>query len=227
MAFCTSCGATLDPAMHFCTACGTAVPAATGSPAAPPAPVSAAPAPAAPYGSAPVSTTTTPGGSGVAKVIIIVVVILLGLSLLAGVAGILGFRYIARRVKVDTNGERAKVTTPFGTVIAGDAAETARNLGVDVYPGARPLPGGASVNVGNFHTSAAEFQTPDSPDQVASWYRSRYPRSQINVADQNERTMVFSTSKGMVTIAIQARDNATHIAISSVAGANTSDQEPK
>jgi hypothetical protein len=228
MAFCTSCGASLDPSMRFCTACGTPIaapasPAAAGQPA--PGSTMAPASPPSPYAST--TATTTTGGSGVAKVIIIVVVILLGLALLAGVAGILGIRYIAHRVKVDTSGDRARVSTPFGTVVAGDAAETARSLGVDVYPGARPLPGGATVNLGNFHTAAAEFQTPDSPEQVASWYRSHYPRSQINVADQNESTMVFSTSKGMVTIAIQARGNMTHIAMSSVAGANTSGQEPK
>jgi len=183
-------------------------------------------APAAPVYAAPAAPATT-GGGGAAKVILIVIVILVGLALLASVAGLLGFRYFARKMRVETSGDRAKVTTPFGTVITGDAAETARNLGVEVYPGARPLPGGASVNFAGIRTAAAEFQTPDTPDQVQSWYRSRYPRSEINVSDQSQHTMVFSTSKGMVTINIEPRDNMTHIQISQVGGTGSGAQEPK
>jgi hypothetical protein len=193
------------------------------------APIYSAPAvpAAAPIYSAPAVPAATTGGGGAAKVIIIVVVILVGLALLASVAGLLGFRYLARKMRVETSGDRAKVTTPFGTVTTGDAAETARNLGVEVYPGARPLPGGAAVNFGGIKTAAAEFQTPDTPYQVQSWYRARYPRSEINVSDQNQHTMVFSTSKGMVTINIEPRDNMTHIQISQVGGTGSGEQEPK
>jgi hypothetical protein len=242
MAFCTSCGANLDPSTRFCTACGqpvltpTAAPVAAAAPLEPAsvaqatparAPEPASAAPATPTYYYPPAATTTKGGGGAMKVILIVIVILVGLAILASAVALLGFRYLARKSRVETSGDRAKVTTPFGTVTAGDAGETARNLGVEIYPGARPLPGGASVNFGGFKTAAAEFQTPDTPDQVQSWYGARYPRSQINVSDQNQHTMVFSTSKGMVTINIEPRDNMTHIQISQVGGTGSGDQEPK
>ncbi len=249
MSFCTACGANLDPTARFCTSCGQPVqkptaaapaasPAAPSTPAAPAEPAASAPPVAAAPVAAPLYTAPAPSaysapapaatsGGGAAKVILIVIVILVGLALLASIAGVLGFRYFARKMRVETSGDRAKVTTPFGTVTTGDAAETARQLGVEVYPGARPLPGGAAVNFGGFKTAAAEFQTPDTPDQVQTWYRARYPRSEINVSDQNQHTMVFSTSKGMVTINMEPRDNGTHIQISQVGGAGGGEQEPK
>src|SRR5919198_1815628 len=82
MAFCNSCGATLDAGTKFCNKCGTAVPAAS-----------------APAASTPAATTTPAqggGGSNVLKIVLIVVAVLGGL----GIIGAVTTTYIAHRAYV-------------------------------------------------------------------------------------------------------------------------------
>src|SRR5580692_4204224 len=110
MAFCNSCGTSIDPGTRFCSNCGATV--LTSSPAL-------AAAPVAPAGSArPVAAAPAPtsGGGGALKAILIVV----GVIILVGILGIasLGFFAwrVARHTHVRQNGENVKVETPFGTV---------------------------------------------------------------------------------------------------------------
>jgi hypothetical protein len=73
--------------------------------------------------------------------------------------------------------------------------------------------------MGSMSTVTAQFETPDSADLVEAFYKARFPRSNINVSDQNQRTLVFITpEKGMMNIVIQPQGNMTHITISNVAG---------
>src|SRR5438132_4820500 len=117
MAFCNACGATVEPGAKFCPKCGAAVPAA-----------------------AVVSTPATPAQSNAVKVILIVVAIVVGLFILGiGTATFIGWR-IARHTRVEQDRGKVRVETPFGT---DDSDEAARNLGIDVYPGARALKGKA------------------------------------------------------------------------------------
>ena len=209
MAFCTSCGATLEPSARFCTKCGTSVPLvatpqSTGSGAA----------------VQPAMQSVPPPTSGNAlKLILIIVAIVVGL----GIVSVVGLTFfglrMARSLKVETNGEHSRVVTPFGTVeSSADAIAALKSQGVDVDPGARQLPGAASVNLGPMKTVTASFETPDPPAAVAAWYRARFPRSQISVSDQNQQTLVFGNNQGMITIVIAPQGNKTQIQISNVAG---------
>jgi len=217
MAFCTSCGTTLDPAARFCTKCGATVAGAS------------APAPAAAQRIATGTTAATPQGGGALKIILIVfgVIVVLGVLSVAGV--LIAARMFIHHTRVSTSGEHSRVETPFGTVeTSGDAMDVAKSLGVDVYPGAKGLPGGSAVSFGNFKTASAEFETTDSPEQVQDFYKARFPRSNVNVSDEGGRTMVFMGTKGMTTIVIEPRGGKTHIQISQVNGVNTGGQsEPK
>ena len=225
MAFCTSCGATLEGASKFCTKCGAVVTGASSSaPAAGGLAATAVkPAPVAP------ATTAPPSGGGALKVILIVVAIIIGVIVLGGAVIGFGVWRIASRSHVEAGKNGARIETPFGTVESNtDTSAALRKLGIDVYPGARPLPGGASVSMGSMSTVTAQFETPDSPDLVESFYKARFPRSNINVSDQSQRTMVFSTpGKGMMTIVIEPRGNMTHIMISNVAGVKGMPTEPQ
>jgi hypothetical protein len=216
MAFCTSCGATLEGASKFCTKCGAAQTGASGSAPATGglAAAAAKPAPIAP------ATTTPPSGGGALKVILIVVAIIIGVIVLGGAVIGFGAWRIASRSHVEAGKNGARIETPFGTVESNnDTSAALRKLGIDVYPGARPLPGGAAVSMGSMSTVTAQFETPDSADLVESFYKARFPRSNINVSDQDQRTMVFVTpEKGMMNIVIEPRGNMTHITISNVAG---------
>src|SRR5690242_14912540 len=126
MAFCNACGATLDGGAKFCTKCGATQPVGKAASAG----LSSAPPVAAPMASAPRSN------SGL-KIILIVVAVIVGLGIL-GVAAVsfIGYR-IATHSRVRNQDGNVRVETPFGTVQSStDPDEAARNLGIDLYPGA-------------------------------------------------------------------------------------------
>src|SRR5882724_163613 len=123
MAFCNSCGATLDGGAKFCTKCGATQPVAKASSTAAPAPAAITPA-------------TNPKNSNALKIILIVVAVVVGLGIL-GIAAVsfIGYR-IASHSRVRNHDGNVRVETPFGTVQSTtDPDEAARNLGVALYPG--------------------------------------------------------------------------------------------
>jgi uncharacterized OB-fold protein len=208
MAFCNSCGATLNPGTKFCNKCGTVVAAGTSAPGANSAVAATTPPPA------PVPT----GGSSALKVILIVVAVIVGIGIL-GVAtvGIIGYR-IAKSSHVTQNGDHVKVDTPFGTVeTSKDPEQAAKDLGVDVYPGAEVQRNGASsVSMGNMHTVTALFETNDAPDKVCSFYKSRFPGAMVTTSERNHCTIVSNNQKNMVTINVESRGENTKLQITNV-----------
>jgi zinc-ribbon domain len=209
MAFCNSCGANIVPGTRFCNKCGAAVLASTLPSAAPPPAVGSVPPPVAP---APAS------GGGALKAILIVV----GVIVLVGILGVasLGFFAwrIAHRAHVRHDGENVKVETPFGTVeTTKDPQDAARNLGVDIYPGAEVLKeGSASMTFGNVHTAALNFETSDSVDKVCSFYKPKFPNAMVVTSDANQCTIVSNDKKNMITINAKVERGKTRIAISNV-----------
>lgn len=208
MAFCNSCGATLDPGTRFCNKCGAAVlssspaPAATTFASQPPAPVAATPA---------------SGGSALKIILIVVgVVVLMGILGMATI-GFIGWR-IARNSHVRQDGNQVRVETPFGTVESTkDPEEVMRNLGVDVYPGATLLRNGAnSATFGKIHTATANLESSDSLDSVASFYKSKFPNATVTTSDQNRCTIVSNDNKSMITINLEAEGGGTRIHITNV-----------
>jgi flagellar basal body-associated protein FliL len=204
MAFCNSCGATLNPGTKFCNKCGAPVVAGASAPGVPSTTPPVAPAPT--------------GGSSALKVILIVVAIIVVFGIL-GVAtvGIIGY-HIAKRSHVSQNGDHVKVETPFGAVeTSKDPDQAAKDLGIDLYPGAEVQRNGASsAAFGGIRTVSAMFETHDRADQVCSFYKSRFPAAMVTSSDQNRCTIVSNNQKNMVTINIQASGNTTRLQITNV-----------
>jgi hypothetical protein len=201
MAFCNACGATVEPGAKFCPKCGAAVPAAAVA-----------------------STPATPAQSNAVKVILIVVAIVVGLFILGiGTATFIGWR-IARHTRVEQDRGKVRVETPFGTVEStDDSDEAARNLGIDVYPGARALKGNAAnVTMGSMHTVAAEFETDDPPERVAEFYKKKLPHANIAVSDAKHYTIISHDKKNMFTINIEPQEDKTLIG-NAVAGGESTD----
>ena len=197
MAFCNACGATVEPGAKFCPKCGAAVPAAAVA-----------------------STPATPAQSNAVKVILIVVAIVVGLFILGiGTATFIGWR-IARHTRVEQDRGKVRVETPFGTVEStDDSDEAARNLGIDVYPGARALKGNAAnVTMGSMHTVAAEFETDDPPERVAEFYKKKLPHANIAVSDAKHYTIISHDKKNMFTINVEPQEGKTLIHIANVSG---------
>jgi hypothetical protein len=204
MAFCNSCGATLNEGTKFCNKCGAAV--ASGPPAA--GVTSTAPPPA------PAPT----GGSSALKIILIVVAVIVGIGIL-GVAtvGIIGYR-IARTSHVTQEGDHVRVQTPFGSVeTSKDPEQAAKDLGIEVYPGAEVQKSGASsASFGGIHTVTAMFESGDAVDKICSFYKTKFPGAMVTTSDQNRCTIVSNDQKNMITINIEARGDTTKLQITNV-----------
>ncbi len=204
MAFCNSCGATLNAGTQFCNKCGAAVAAGPAVPAV----TSTAPAPA------PAPT----GGSSALKIILIVVALIVGIGILGmATVGIIGYR-IAKSARVTQHGDNVKVETPFGTVESSkDPDQAAKNLGVDLYPGAEVQRNGASsATFGGIRTVTAMFETSDAPDKVCSFYKSKFPGAMVTTSEQNHCTIVSNDKKNMITINIEASGDNTRLQITNV-----------
>ncbi len=214
MAFCNSCGTSLAPGVRFCSKCGAAilasspVPPAAGGPTPPPAyipPATSAPVPA-------------PGGGGALKVVLIVV----GIFVVLGVFGLASVGFVAWRVahrtRVHQSGDNVKVETPFGNVeTTKDPAEAARNLGVDLYPGAEVLKeGAASATFGTLRTVSLTSESKDSVDKVTTFYKTRFPNAMVTTSDSGRCSIISNDHKNMVTINIESDGDKTKIHITNV-----------
>jgi len=159
-----------------------------------------------------------PQGGGALKVILIVVgvVVLLGILSVASI-GIFAWR-IARHAHVHQDGNNVKVETPFGSVESTkDPEAAARNLGVDLYPGAQPLKeGAASVDFGGVHTASLTSESTDSVDQVSAFYKSKFPNAMVTTSDAGRCTIISNDHRTMITINIEAQGDRTKIQITKV-----------
>jgi hypothetical protein len=217
MAFCNSCGATLDPATRFCNKCGAPNVAPVSAPSTIPAVAGTAP-----------GVGSSQGSGGTLKVIliaaaVIVVVGVLGMATL----GIITWR-IAKRSHVRQEGDHVKVETPFGTVESSQDPQAAvRNLGVELYPGAQVLKRGAAfATFGGMHTASAHFETGDSVDKVASFYKAKFPNAMVTTSDENHCTIVSNQGKNLITINIEAAGDRTQIQIANVTHKAESSSSP-
>lgn len=199
MAFCNSCGATVEAAAKFCPKCGAGVPATAASPSVPAA---------------------APASSSGLKIVLIVVGVIFALGILGTIAAtFIGWR-IASRTHVEGRNGNVRVQTPFGTVESTDnPSDAARNLGVALYPGAKVLKGNAAdVTFGGMHSVAAQFETDDPPEKVAEFYKSQFPKANVSVSDEKHYAIVSTADKNIITINIEPEDGKTMIHIANVTG---------
>jgi hypothetical protein len=206
MAFCNSCGATLDSGAKFCNKCGTTQPG----------PAAAAPVFTSP-GAAP---GTAPKNSNALKIILIVAAVVVGLGIL-GIAAVsfIGYR-IASHSRVHNENGNVRVETPFGTVnTTTNPDEAARNLGVDVYPGAEVVKGTTSdMTMGNMHTAAADFESSDPASTVAEFYKSKVPNANVVSSSSDHYAIISTDKKNMLSINIEPKNGRTRIHIAKISG---------
>jgi tRNA threonylcarbamoyladenosine modification (KEOPS) complex Pcc1 subunit len=197
MAFCNSCGAGLESDAKFCPKCGAGQVGTVAS-----------------SGSVPATSSQ----SNTLKIVLIVVAAVVVLGALAiGTLTLIGLR-IARHTRVTQRGENVRVETPFGTVNT-NPSDVSRDLGVELYPGARMIKSNAAnVQMAGMHTVAAEFESDDSADKVADFYKSKFPNATVNVSNQSHYTIVSGDKKNLITINIDSQDGKTLIHIANVSG---------
>jgi hypothetical protein len=209
MAFCNSCGATLDGGARFCTKCGATQPGFAAPAAATPVFTPAGSAPATPQKS-----------GGALKIILIVlgIVVVLGIFGIAAVSFI-GYR-IARHSRVHNENGNVRVETPFGSVnTSTDPDDAARNLGIDLYPGAEVIKGTTSnMTMGAMHTATADFETSDPVSTVGDFYKSKLPNASVVSTTGDHYTIISTDKKNMLSINIEPKDGKTRIHIARVSG---------
>ncbi len=210
MAFCNSCGASLPDGAKFCEKCGTAV-----------NPGTVAVSSTIPSATTPAAVTPAQQGS-TGKTLLIIAAVIGGLLVLAIAASIVIGLHIARRTHVRQEGEKVKIDSPFGTVETNqDPAETAKQLGVDIYPGARALQDNSStVAIGGMRTVAAQFETDDPSTKVADFYKKRFPNANVTEGGSDHYTIVQTDQHGVLTINIAPAGSGTQINIANVQRGN-------
>ncbi len=198
MAFCTACGARIEDTSHVCPKCGAGASARA-----------AAPAPTA-------SMARQNTGRNATSIVLIVLVVVIAMGVLATIGTVFALKRMARKVRVEAGPNSAVITTPFGSVTADDPA-VVKQLGVDVYPGAREIKGSAAVGFGGMQVAAAKFESDAAPDKIMEFYQRRYPKAAIRVMGA-DNSMVFSTDQGMITIKVHSRGDGSLIEIARVSG---------
>ena len=212
MAFCNKCGTAITQGTRFCNKCGAPI-LASGFPSSTPAP--SAPTPS----SNPTPTQAPPqGGSNALKTVLIVV----GAVIVIGVIGLGALTFVGihiARSRRHDEGDRVKVETPFGTVESTkDPDQVAKNLGIDIYPGAEVQKDGASsAAFGNMRTVSANFESSDSVDKVCAFYKARFPNATVTTSEENHCTIVSTAPPNVTTINVESRGSGAKFQISTVA----------
>jgi len=144
------------------------------------------------------------------------VIVLVGILAVASL-GFFAWR-VARHTRVRQDGDNVRVETPFGTVqTTNDPQAAARDLGVDLYPGAEALKEGAtSATFGTVHTASLNFETSDSVDKVCSFYKPKFPNAMVMTTEANQCTIVSNDQKNMITITVKGESDKTRIVITNV-----------
>jgi hypothetical protein len=216
--FCAKCGAEIPTNQQSCGTCG-APAAAAAAPAAytpvqpvPFQPVASQPSSYQPVAAQPVAypppAAPAKSGSSAIKIILIVIAVFVGIGILGAAIVGYGVWRVAHSFHVSGSGDNAHVTFNApggGGTISANTAETftAEDLGTDIYPGATAGKGSMRMTLPNGSWVTAVFVTPDSKDQVVSFYKSKFG-SDASIFD-NANSAVISLQKGkkesiMVTV---------------------------
>jgi len=215
MAFCNSCGTDLAPGARFCNKCGAAILASS------PASASTTPAgiPVPPTVPSPVVGPPPPSsGGGALKAILIVVGVIVLIGILGIASAVFFALHVARHAHVRQDGNNVKVETPFGSVeTTKDPQEAAKNLGVDVYPGAQVMKDGStSASFGSMHTATVNFETSDALDKVCGFYKPKFPNAMVVASQSDQCNIVSNDEKNTITVNVKSEGDKTRIVITHV-----------
>jgi hypothetical protein len=168
----------------------------------------------------PSAPAAPPQGSGALKIILTVVAVIVVLGILGIGTLVFVVRRVAHNSHIQNKDGNVRVETPFGTVQStNNPDEASRNLGIDLYPGARVLKGNTAT-IGGMHTVEAEFESDDPAEKVMAFYSSKLPNANVTTKDQSHYAIVSTDDNNLITIKIEPEDGKTRIKIANVNGKN-------
>ena len=131
--------------------------------------------------------------------------------------------------RIEQNGDKVRITSPLGKVEANHLTpETAKRLGIDLYPGAKVTDSGAvTAGIAGINTAGVEFESDDPPQKVYEFYKSRYPKAMVNEKEGDQYSIIATSENGMTTIEIEPKDGKTHINFAVVGGVKGTSSETK
>jgi flagellar basal body-associated protein FliL len=157
-------------------------------------------------------------GSSALKIILIVVAVIFVLGILGIGTLVFVVRRVAQNSHIRNKDGNVRVETPFGTVQStNNPDEASRNLGIDLYPGARVLRGN-TASIAGMHTVEAEFESDDPAEKVMAFYSSKFPNANVTTKDRNHYAIVSTDNGNVITIKIEPEDGKTRIKIANVTG---------
>jgi flagellar basal body-associated protein FliL len=176
--------------------------------------------PAAIPATVPSAPAAPPQGGGALKIILIVVAVIVVLGILGIGTLVFVVRRVAQNSHIHNKDGNVRVETPFGTVQStNNPDEASRNLGIDLYPGARVLKGNTAT-IGGMHTVEAEFESDDPAEKVMAFYSSKLPNANVTTKDQSHYAIVSTDNNTLITIKIEPEDGKTRIKIANVTSKN-------
>ena len=153
----------------------------------------------------PAAQPVAPAKSGMSatKIILIVVGVIVVLGILVvGVLGLAGW-YIVKSVHRDANGQ-ASLNLPFVSVQSVPSDKiTEKDLGIPIYPGARPEKFGSLSKTDSFTILSAHFRTSDPGDKVIAFYKDKAgPDAQVIALPFGTGTQIQAQLEAGVSIKI-------------------------
>jgi hypothetical protein len=113
------------------------------------------------------------------------------------------------------DGNHLRMQFPTGTLETNNPQQAARDIGVEIYPGAKLMKDGAVSNATrNFQMVCASFESSDPLDKVAGFFKARYPNARVTTSqDQNHSMIVSKNKKNAIMISLEGRREGTIIQV--------------
>lgn len=134
------------------------------------------------------------------------------------VSALVGIGFLAKYLRVHKSGDQVEVSTPAGELRVNKAA--AKDVGLPVYPEARPFNSGKSVELAlptedQVGVATAHYRTSDPFEKVDGWYRahlgpgferetpeSKRGKVRVNGLEVSTDTVAFISEKGDLVRAV-------------------------
>ncbi len=152
-------------------------------------------------------------GTSVVKIVLMIVGVFFFLG--ATVVGVVIYGAYRVAESVEQGVKEGSIETPMGTVeTSKDPADAAKDIGVEIYPGATPVTEGSStVNIGDLQATTLILESSDPSRKVFEFYKAEFPHATMTSSEGDQHTIMSGDKDDIVTVVIAEEDGKTRITI--------------